>query len=80
MIIKECQYCLPNTYPAQFCHKPVKPGKSYCEEHYPLMYRVGTAIAGNKRKLKELERKIKYIKTVDDEVYTESSDIEELEF
>lgn len=74
MIITTCQYCSPKQDPRKerlnFCGKPVVPGKSYCEDHYPLMYRLGTSITG-KRKTKELERKIKYIKAMEDMVDVE---------
>ena len=41
-----CQYMGPNQdprEPVQYCGKPNLKGKSYCEEHYSLMYQTGTA-------------------------------------
>ena len=43
-----CQYIGPEQYdnrhsPIQYCGKPNIKGKSYCEEHYPMMYQKGTA-------------------------------------
>lgn len=30
--------------PVPYCGKPVVPGKSYCHEHYPVVYNVGSAL------------------------------------
>ena len=30
--------------PVPYCGKPALPGKSYCEEHYPIVYNVGSAL------------------------------------
>jgi hypothetical protein len=43
-----CQYMGPDqdprSGPVKYCGHPVIPGKSYCAEHYPMMYQTGTAI------------------------------------
>lgn len=49
MLAKEgCQYMGPNQDPrhsaVKYCGHPVIPGKSYCSEHYPVMYQTGTAV------------------------------------
>lgn len=46
-----CQYMGPDQDPREavhYCGKPVLPGKSYCAEHYPIMYQTGTAITKKK--------------------------------
>lgn len=46
-----CQYMGPNQdprEPVQYCGKPNLPGKSYCAEHYPMMYQTGTATSKKK--------------------------------
>jgi hypothetical protein len=43
-----CQYMGsdqdPKAGPVKYCGHPVLKGKSYCAEHYPVMYQTGTAI------------------------------------
>jgi len=46
-----CQYMGPNQdprEPVQYCGKPNLKGKSYCEEHYAIMYQKGTATSRKK--------------------------------
>jgi hypothetical protein len=42
------------------CGAPVVLGRSYCADHVWKVYKQGTS-RGNGRKLKELEREVKYI-------------------
>lgn len=58
-----CQYIGPDQdprihFPVTYCGCAVVPGKSYCEEHYRMMYISGSAISG-KRKQKQLEKEMK---------------------
>jgi hypothetical protein len=61
-----CQWIGPEQDPRRgmvhMCGKHNLSGKNYCEEHYFRVYQKGTAIAG-KRKTKELEREIEFLKT-----------------
>ena len=46
-----CQYMGSDQDPrkaVQYCDKPNLPGKSYCAEHYPMMYQTGTATSKKK--------------------------------
>jgi hypothetical protein len=46
-----CQYMGPDQdprEPVKYCGKPNLPGKSYCAEHYPMMYQTGTATSKKK--------------------------------
>jgi hypothetical protein len=46
-----CQYMGPIQDPSasvQYCGKAVLKGKSYCAEHYPMMYQTGTATSKKK--------------------------------
>ena len=46
-----CQYMGPDQdprEPVQYCGKVVIAGKSYCAEHYPMMYQTGTATSKKK--------------------------------
>jgi hypothetical protein len=58
-----CQYLGPNQdrWPYTPCGGKVIEGKSYCGDHYWLMYKKGTAIAG-KRKEKEIDKEIAELK------------------
>jgi len=58
-----CQYLGPDQdprvkWPMTPCGKPALDGKSYCAEHYPMMYKIGSSTSG-KRKSKAIEREIK---------------------
>ena len=61
----ECQYIGPEQDPRKgpvhYCGKATVEGKSYCHEHYWIVYQKGSAIAG-RRKERELERQIEMIK------------------
>jgi hypothetical protein len=60
-IAKEgCQYIGPDQkeWPYTVCGKKAKPTKCYCEDHYSMMYKTGTATSG-KRKQKALEAELK---------------------
>lgn len=49
-----CQYMGPDQdprQPVQYCGKEVLAGKSYCAEHYALMYQKGTATSKKKSAL-----------------------------
>lgn len=86
MIIKECQYMDsaqdPSKGTVKKCGCTVIPGKSYCSEHYPLMYKLGTSLKLNKRKKKELERNVKYIMSKDNIVDVDivEEEVKELSF
>ena len=64
IIIRTCQYIGPDQDPRtahiHYCGKPVVEGKSYCHEHYGIVYQFGTSLSG-RRKRKEIERELKYI-------------------
>jgi hypothetical protein len=47
--------------PTPYCGKPTLAGKSYCHEHYHVVYRKGTTVNG-KRKEKEIEKEIEELK------------------
>lgn len=60
--IRGCQYIGPDQDPLK--HNPIKycggeniTGKSYCHDHYWVVYKKGTAIAG-KKKEREIESEI----------------------
>ena len=66
MLITECQYVGPEQdpmihYPLTFCGCKVVAGKSYCAEHYYVVYKKGTSVNG-KRKEKEVEKEIAELK------------------
>jgi len=56
-----CQYIGPDQdprkhYPIKYCGAKTIEGKSYCGDHYWVVYKKGTAIAGKKKeKMIELE-------------------------
>jgi hypothetical protein len=47
--------------PTPYCGKPTVQGKSYCHDHYYVVYQKGTAIAG-RRKEKIIEKEIEDLK------------------
>lgn len=60
-----CQYIGPEQDPRRglvhYCGKPTVGGKSYCADHYYLIYKKGTSVNGRRRE-KEVEREIEEIK------------------
>ena len=62
-----CQYLGPDydprthVGPTPYCGKPTLTGKSYCAEHYHVVYQKGTTVNG-KRKEKEIEKEIAELK------------------
>jgi len=67
--IRECQWIGPEQDPRrgplQYCGSAVISGKSYCGDHYWLVYKRGTAIAGKKRE-REIDREIESLKQQQD--------------
>ena len=60
--VRECQYIGPDQdplkhSPIKYCGARVIEGKSYCHDHYWVVYKKGTAIAG-KKKEREIDREI----------------------
>jgi hypothetical protein len=51
--IRDCQYVGPEQDPRRgslhYCGAPVLAGKSYCGDHYWVIYKRGTALAGKKK-------------------------------
>jgi hypothetical protein len=51
--IRECQYIGPDQDPRKgpihYCGSAVISGKAYCGDHYWVVYKKGTAIAGKKK-------------------------------
>jgi hypothetical protein len=68
MLNKEITLCQfvgdqdPSKQLLTFCGAPTLPGKSYCLEHYPIIYQKGTAISGRK-KIKDMERELRHIQS-----------------
>ena len=63
--IRDCQYIGPDQdplkhNPIKYCGAPVIEGKSYCHDHYWVVYKKGTAMAG-KKKEKAIEAEIAQI-------------------
>jgi len=62
-----CQYLGPEYDPrthkgaTPYCGKPTLAGKSYCADHYYVVYKRGTSVNG-KRKEKEVENEIAELK------------------
>ena len=60
-----CQYIGaeqdPRRGPVTYCGAKTIEGKSYCHEHYYVVYQKGTAIAG-RRKEKQIESEIEALK------------------
>ena len=46
-----CQYMGPDSHTIT-CNHPVKPGYSYCEEHFNLIYQEGSALRKRKKDLR----------------------------
>ena len=70
-----CQYIGPDQdplkhHPIKYCGAKTLEGKSYCGEHYWVVYRKGSATAGRKRE-KEIEQEIEQLK--------QQQEIEEME-
>ncbi len=65
--MSECQYLGPeydprtHRGPTPYCGKPTLTGKSYCGDHYHVVYARGTSVNG-KRKEKVLEKEIADVK------------------
>ena len=51
----------PRKGPINYCGKPTLEGKSYCHDHYYVVYQKGTAVAG-RRKEKAIEKEIEELK------------------
>jgi hypothetical protein len=54
MKITSCQHIGPDQdplrdWPVKYCGAPVLEGKSYCHEHYWVVYQKGSAVAGRRR-------------------------------
>ena len=66
-----CQYLGPEYDPrthkgaTPYCGKPTLAGKSYCAEHYYVVYKRGTSVNG-KRKEKELQKEIDSVKLAEE--------------
>ena len=63
--MRECQYLGPEVdpirdHPVVFCGAPTISGKSYCLEHYHVVYKVGTQLTG-KRKARAVENEMKQL-------------------
>ena len=62
-----CQYIGPEQDPrkgpVQYCGKPTVEGKSYCHEHYWIVYQKGTSVNG-RRKERAVEKEIEELKRV----------------
>lgn len=58
-----CQYigAEQHNYPFTLCGKKTLTGKSYCEEHYHVVYKRGSASAG-RRAEKEVDKEIAELK------------------
>ncbi len=60
-----CQYIGPEQDPRKgpvtYCGKPTLEGKSYCADHYYVVYKAGTSVNG-KRKEKILQEEIESVK------------------
>lgn len=61
-----CQYIGPdqdplNHHPIKYCGAKAIEGKSYCGDHYWVVYRKGSATAGRRRE-KEIEQEIEQLK------------------
>ncbi len=78
-----CQYLGPefdprtwdyNSNPTPYCGKPVITGKSYCHDHYYVVYKRGTAIAGRKKE-KEIDQEIEELKKQQEIDEMESYDV-----
>ena len=63
--MSECQYIGPEQDPRKgpvtYCGKPTLTGKSYCAEHYHMVYQKGTTVNA-KRKEKALQEEIDAVK------------------
>ncbi len=63
--IKGCQYIGkeqdPRKGPVTYCGAQTITGKAYCGDHYWVVYKKGTAIAGRKKE-KEIDREIEDLK------------------
>ena len=63
--IRECQWIGPEQDPRKgpihYCGSAVLTGKAYCGDHYWLVYKRGTAIAG-KKKEKAIDQEIADLK------------------
>ena len=61
----ECQYIGPEQDPRRgpvtYCGKPTVEGKSYCHDHYYVVYQKGTSVNG-KRRERDIEREIEALK------------------
>ena len=52
--IRECQFIGPDQdplkhHPIKYCGSRVIEGKSYCHDHYYVIYKKGSAVAGRKK-------------------------------
>ena len=60
-----CQYIGPEQDPRRgpvtYCGKPTVEGKSYCHDHYYVVYQKGTSVNG-KRRERDIEREIEALK------------------
>ena len=60
-----CQYIGPEQDPRRgpvtYCGKPTVEGKSYCHDHYYVIYQKGTSVNG-KRRERDIEREIEALK------------------
>jgi hypothetical protein len=58
-----CQYIGPEqvNHPFKMCGCKPFPGRVYCEDHIWIVYKKGTS-AGNKRKIKEIEKELAEVK------------------
>ncbi len=60
-----CQYLGPEQDPrkgpVQYCGAKTIEGKSYCHEHYYVVYKKGTSVNG-KRREKEVEKEIEELR------------------
>jgi len=61
-----CQYIGPDQdplkhHPIKYCGAQTIEGKSYCGDHYWVVYRKGSATAGRRRE-KEIEQEIEQLK------------------
>ena len=63
--IRECQYIGPEQDPRKgpihYCGAKVIEGKNYCHDHYWIVYKKGTAIAGRKKE-KAIDAEIESLK------------------
>jgi hypothetical protein len=61
--MSECQYIGPDqrNHPYTMCGKKTLTGKVYCEDHYFVVYKKGSASAGRKAE-KEVDKEIAELK------------------